>query len=652
MTTNAAGSPARHRARRIVAGLLSTAVAASGLVALGVATAPTASAAPISVTNASFTWSINNEVNAGAFAPGTWNLMSAGKIADPGAGGQVLNSADSGATWGNAKPAGWKNTSGNVTIEDQAADGSYAPTTFQGTRTNSAGQTTSGASSTILAETRMTIKNGAGSLDAATDTASLTWDGDATILFYSGMTFFYLSDPKLTLTGGAGTVTATVGGYATSMDDSSQWEPVPDKTVTIATLSGVDVTPTGLAATPAYREVVYDAPEGSSAQVTTGSNWGAFPQEFVDFQQTLGQGPYWYSTGGVADPRKIANPLSVSYSEFPQATVVVSDTDFLPNGSREITVTGSGFNPAWATGTRAPLAGKPAGTYVAFGKYATTWRPSAGAASATRKNGSVKWAVSASDMEAVGGAAAGAIELTPQGTFSATLTIDKAVVDKAATTPDLTNYGIYTYAGGGSVQAAYETYTPVTFTKAKPTVALTSANVTYGTDASATVNVVSDAGAAGSVTLSTGTTKLGTADLTAGTATFALGKLAAGSHLLTASYAGTDNIAAGTATATLVVARAGSTTKVKVTKKPKPKQAGKATVTVTSPSGAVAGATKVVLKNAQGKTVKGVKAGAVKNGKATVKLPRLATGKYTLTVAFAGDANVARSAKKVSFRVA
>ncbi|WP_170866900.1 Ig-like domain repeat protein [Nocardioides lianchengensis] len=550
----------RSRARRGLAGLLSTAVAASGLVALGVAGAPAASAAPAQVTNATFTWDLNNEVNAGAFAPGTWNLMSAGKIGNPGAGGATLKSADNGATWNNGTAAGWKNADGNVTIEDKAADGSYGPTTFQGTRTNSAGQTTSGASQTILAETRLVVKNGVGTLDPATDNATITWDGDATVLFYSGMTYFTLSDPKLTLTGGAGTVTATLGGYATSMDDPTKWEAVPEATVALATLSGVDVTATGLTATPAYREVPYTAPASSSPQVTSGANWGSFPQAFVDFQQVLGQGPYWYSTGGSADPRKVANPLSVGFSEY-KASVQVSKTTLLPSGAQEVTVTGSGFTPSLSTGTRPPLSGRPAGTYVVFGKFAEVWKPSLGTAtapSANRAVGSQKWAVAAADMATIGGANSGAVELKSDGTFTTTLTVNKPALDATATASQLVNYGIYTYGGSGASAPAFETYTPVTFAQATPTVAVSAPSVAQGLPAAATVTVSSTTGVAatGNVTLSQGDTVVGTQAVdSTGKATFDLGaSRPVGSYPLSASYAGDANFLTATGTGSLIVA--------------------------------------------------------------------------------------------------
>ena len=149
-------------------------------------------------------------------------------------------------------------------------------------------------------------------------------------------------------------------------------------------------------------------------------------------------------------------------------SVTVSRTVFSTEGSATVTVEGKNFDPASATGTRPPLAGKPGGAYVVFGKFAEVWRPSAGAASSSRVNTSQKWAVSKADMPGIGGDAAGAVELRADGSFTAELVVDKAAIDAKATAASLVNYGIYTYPGSGAVQAKYETYTPVTFTAPEP----------------------------------------------------------------------------------------------------------------------------------------------------------------------------------------
>lgn len=147
-------------------------------------------------------------------------------------------------------------------------------------------------------------------------------------------------------------------------------------------------------------------------------------------------------------------------------TVSVSQNKVPGDAATTITVTGAGFDPALATGTRPPLAGKPAGAYVVFGYFANDWRPSAGAASSSRPSASMAWAVMAEDVTTVGGPSRGGIVLNPDGSFTTQLVIDKSVADAAATKNGLTagSYGIYTYAGAGAVTPAYETFTPIQFT--------------------------------------------------------------------------------------------------------------------------------------------------------------------------------------------
>ncbi|MCW2288789.1 S-layer family protein [Leucobacter luti] len=142
-------------------------------------------------------------------------------------------------------------------------------------------------------------------------------------------------------------------------------------------------------------------------------------------------------------------------------TVTVSKTTDLNRDGETVTVTGSGFLPSApaTSGTRPPLAGKFTGAYVAFGYFAEVWQPSTGAPATARKTFTTKWAVEAADMQTIGGDAAGAIEVRPDGTFETTLTVSEQDVSALAAG----NYGIYTYPGGGAKYAPFETYTPITF---------------------------------------------------------------------------------------------------------------------------------------------------------------------------------------------
>ncbi|WP_377321331.1 Ig-like domain repeat protein [Pimelobacter simplex] len=635
--------------RRGIAGIAAAALTAAGLSVLGVATAPSAHAAGSElVENATLRWGVSNESNNAGFAPGTWNLFSAGKLGDPTAGGATLKTADEGATWSNGKAAGWSNHAGNVTVEDLQAGGGYAPTTFDGTRQNSAGASTSPAGSNVFAETQLVFRNGTGRVDAAANTANVQWDGDATVIYYSGMTFFYVSDPELTVNAdGSGEVTATLDGYGTDMDDQSQWIDLPAQEVTLATLTGVDVEDLGLTTTPDYRGVEYDAPAGGTAQVRTGADWGSFPQSFVDFVQTTGGGPYWYSTGGSADGKKPTLPLEISWTKVGPPAVQVSKTALLPSGAYQVTVTGTGFDPALSTATRPPLAGKPGGTYVVFGKFAPTWRPSQGAPSSARKVGNQKWAVLAADMATIGGPAAGAVELTPQGTFTATLTIDKAAMDAAATDPSLVNYGVYTYPGGGGNAPTYETYTPITFAAAPGTATATVTTApTRTTDGTAEVTVADAEGGAGTGSIDfkvedgSGTEIVSApAALTDGKATVTLPKGTPGDYTLKVLYTGNANITDATASATYAIGKATGAVSTTVTKKPTPAATGTATLEVTSDETAT-GDVQLQVKRANGSVV-AITSAQLQDGAAAVTLPRLAPGRYSLVASYAGDGVVA-----------
>ncbi len=188
----------------------------------------------------------------------------------------------------------------------------------------------------------------------------------------------------------------------------------------------------------------------------------------------------------VATPAQAATPAASAVSESAAAaSVTVSRTALPASGEHRITVRGTGFTPSLAIAGRPPLAGKPAGSYVIFGKFAEKWQPTLDAPADGRKVIDQKWAVSAADMATIGGPGRGAAELRPDGTFTTTLTISKAAAD--AVVLDGGRVGVYTYAGGGAKQALYETYTPITFTEAvdndAPSAADVSVTTPFGTAA-------------------------------------------------------------------------------------------------------------------------------------------------------------------------
>lgn len=138
----------------------------------------------------------------------------------------------------------------------------------------------------------------------------------------------------------------------------------------------------------------------------------------------------------------------------------------------KVVVKGSGFDPAANVapeGSRPPIAaGNPAGVYVVFGKFADQWRPSENAPSSARVVGDQLWAMSQAALDAVPPAFQGAVrgqwvEVTAEGAFTATLTVKKKSVNGVDVEwPEAGNFGAYTYAAGGTKNAAQELYAPIT----------------------------------------------------------------------------------------------------------------------------------------------------------------------------------------------
>jgi hypothetical protein len=310
-----------RRHLRVAAGALALALALPGAALLLTSTAGGGAAAAaetgaFTLDDAQLRWGVNDESNRAAFAPGTYNFFAAGELADPGEGGKTLPRNGGGATWSNGRPAGWTAQSGNVRIEKRQADGSYALATFAGTSTDAAGTllTTGGGTSSGH---QVVIDGGTGTVDPTAGTATISWSGTFTVLYYSGMTFFTVSNPQLQVTATSAQLVGTVGGYATDMNDQTKWQKVAGQQVVLADLprTGLQVPSTGgFSASPAYLGVAYDGTGDAVPQDRTGASWGSFPTSYVNYLQTLGSAAYWYSSGGSADAHKVALPLTVSYS--------------------------------------------------------------------------------------------------------------------------------------------------------------------------------------------------------------------------------------------------------------------------------------------------------------------------------------------------
>lgn len=265
------------------------------------------------VTNAVFRWGINDESNNNAFAPGTYNFPGAGKAPDPGRGGQVI---DDRAKWPSTGATAWRASAGNVRIEKVTSSGPV-PATWAGLRTGPDGQSLGGPTVEIFSNHQVVIAGGTGEVDPEAGTATIRWKGSFTVFYYSGMTFFSVTDPVLEVTPTSARITATGSGYASSMEDLTKWQAVPATTVTLADLDGVGTddlaAEKGFTADTRYLGVRYDAPTSGTAQVRTGAAWGAVPASLLAFLEKVGMAAYWYSSGGSGDRFKVTKPVSVSW---------------------------------------------------------------------------------------------------------------------------------------------------------------------------------------------------------------------------------------------------------------------------------------------------------------------------------------------------
>ncbi|WP_327635443.1 HtaA domain-containing protein [Kribbella sp. NBC_00482] len=127
----------------------------------------------------------------------------------------------------------------------------------------------------------------------------------------------------------------------------------------------------------------------------------------------------------------------------------------------ELVVKGSGFDPAANVSTRVPVTpGQPAGVYVVFGSFADVWQPSTGADASTRTLIDTKWAVPQPSYDQVQTdyplQKPKMVLLNPDGTFEVTVKTKRVAENPR-------NYGVYTYPGGGAVNAAHELGVKVTF---------------------------------------------------------------------------------------------------------------------------------------------------------------------------------------------
>jgi hypothetical protein len=280
--------------------------------------------------NAQLNWGFNLETRGKSYA-GECNFLMAGK---PGATG------DAGAArhWG---PDGWGRNlyhaeAGHAAVVD--SQGRAVP--FERRCLDPAGQpvvyNAAKQSASTYTDTQVVLRGGSGWRDNRTGQAEVAWQGSFSVVYYDGLTYFWLENPVLTVSAsGAAELTATAGGYG-SPREGGAWGAHPATAVTLAvasaasdisTAESIVLSESGLTLKHAYAGRAVAVPEGAAAQKLGGESThpGAWPQSFVDFHGLTGLNSYWYSSGAAIDHRKPPDPAHISWDaarplETPVAT--------------------------------------------------------------------------------------------------------------------------------------------------------------------------------------------------------------------------------------------------------------------------------------------------------------------------------------------
>ncbi|WP_181273148.1 LPXTG cell wall anchor domain-containing protein [Brevibacterium oceani] len=352
------------KARRFTSPLATGAAiaAATGLLGMGMS-APAFGAVEKTVDDAVFSWSVNNESTGGAYFGGC-NFLVAGEAGDAGM-ARIWTAADAGKVY-------------PVDGDGNFVDGNTSIVKTNGKKSNFENRCKTGEGETVKGTNaeaennhsgdHIEIANGTGTIDADSDTASIQWEGSWTFAYYGGMTYWSISDPKLEVKDGKGTITGTYSGFGTDMDDTSIWKKLDARDGDIVEIQkgSVDVTDDGFEFTPDYLGVETDTAGRNPQSPKSAENeswWGAMPQDWIDFNVETGQDSYWYTTAGAANslqPRKKTNPLTVEYTAQAPAPDV-STSHSVKSASAEdgliVNVTGDGYDNLPDASTGKPSAG-------------------------------------------------------------------------------------------------------------------------------------------------------------------------------------------------------------------------------------------------------------------------------------------------------
>lgn len=260
------------------------------------------------VTDAQLRWGLNAESGSGAFFGGC-NFLSAGAAGDAGS-ARVWTASDT-----EGPDALFRTSHGDVRIEKPDGEGGWQRFDWDGRCQDANGRTVTTTGGDLGTGVTAVIEGGEGVVDLEASTVDIQWRGSVTVTFYGGLTYWWFTDPRLIVEpDGTGTLTATIAGFGTSMEDTSIWEPLsPLPGVELATLDEIALGEDGFETLPQFEGVEIAVPDRLQPQRRAAAGWGSFPQSFVDAQVRTGQAAYWYTSGGVRDFAKKPTTLWISY---------------------------------------------------------------------------------------------------------------------------------------------------------------------------------------------------------------------------------------------------------------------------------------------------------------------------------------------------
>ena len=294
-------------------------VGAGSLLSLGAG----AEGGPMTVEGASLEWALSEELNTGAF-DGSCNHLSAGR------------------TDGSA--AAYTGTDGDVTVLKRTAGGSDVVVSDWASRCLDAAGTRVTAGGSARLGLRVRLTGGDGTHDPDSGATTVRWSGTISANLYDELVPTWFSDLTLSIDdAGSGTLSATVAGYASSLENPDVRQEVPPiPGVVIARFRTTGTGPGPMTVTPDYLGVRYEST--AAPQVRTTPSWGAWPPAMVAAMERTGTAAYWYSTGSSSDTRKVPTPITFS-SGSPTGPTTTAPTTTAPTTTTPPTTAPSNTTP-------------------------------------------------------------------------------------------------------------------------------------------------------------------------------------------------------------------------------------------------------------------------------------------------------------------